>query len=184
MFHIRKAKLDDAESIAEVHVESWKSTYSEFINERDLSNITFEHRRTLWETILKMPNIGQIALVVEQEDGKIVGFISGGQERTKRFGFDGEIYAVYLYKQYQRMGLGTMMLEAFAKEMKNLGHSSILVWVLTQNPSNRFYIDFGAEKIDQEQTTIGKGTYQETAYGWKEIDNLLERFRKPLANNE
>lgn len=110
------------------------------------------------------------------ENDEIKGFISGGKERTKRFGFDGEIYAIYLLEAYQRKGLGTMLLEAFAKEMKDAGYSSILVWVLTQNPSSKFYMDHGAKLVDKEETTIGKGTYQETAFGWKNIDLLLENF--------
>ncbi|MCT2535532.1 GNAT family N-acetyltransferase [Aquibacillus koreensis] len=176
MYQIRKAKLEDAEKIADIHVKSWKSTYSELINEKDMSNITYENRKTLWETVLSMPMHGQVALVVLDQHNQIVGFISGGKERTKRFGYDGEIYAIYLLDAFQRKGLGAMMLEAFAKEMNELEYKSLLVWVLTQNPSSKFYIDHGAKQIEEEETTIGKGTYQETAFGWESIDALLKRF--------
>ncbi|MRH44099.1 GNAT family N-acetyltransferase [Aquibacillus halophilus] len=176
MYHIRKAALEDAEKIAEVHVQSWKSTYSELINEQDLSNITFENRKILWETILQLPMKGQVALVLHDDDNNIVGFISGGKERTKRFSYDGEIYAIYLLEGYQRKGLGSILLDAFAKEMKNEGYDSILIWVLTQNPSSQFYTNYGAEQVDEEETTIGKGTYQETAYGWQLIDELIAKF--------
>ncbi|WP_226037984.1 GNAT family N-acetyltransferase [Aquibacillus saliphilus] len=176
MYHIRKAVLEDADKIAEVHVQSWKTTYSDLINEEDLSNMTFENRKTLWETILQMPMKGQVALVLHDDDNDIVGFISGGKERTKRFGYDGEIYAVYLLKDYQRKGLGTILLDAFAKAMKKEGYESILVWILTQNPSSKFYIDFGAEQVDEEETSIGEGTYQETAFGWRRIDELITKF--------
>ncbi|MBM7571424.1 GNAT family N-acetyltransferase [Aquibacillus albus] len=177
MFHIRKAELKDAEKIANVHLKSWKSTYSDLINEQDMSNITYENRKTLWETILKMPMKGQPALVIHDDKEEIIGFISGGKERTKRFGYDGEIYAIYLLGEYQRKGLGSMLLEAFAKEMKKEGYQSILVWVLTQNPTSQFYLDYGAKQIDKEETTIGQGTYQETAFGWKNIDELLQKFK-------
>lgn len=176
MYQIRKARFEDAEQIAEVHVDSWKSTYADLINEKDMSNITYENRQALWETILKMPKEGQPALVVEDDRKRIVGFISGGKERTKRFGYDGEIYAIYLLTDYQRKGLGSMLLHAFAEKMKTEGYSSILVWVLTENPSNQFYLDYGAKQIEKEETTIGSGTYQETAYVWEDIDQLLEKF--------
>ncbi|MDC3424681.1 GNAT family N-acetyltransferase [Aquibacillus sp. 3ASR75-11] len=171
MYQIRKADLKDAEAIAHVHVESWKSTYSELINEKDLTNTTFENRKALWETILKMPKQGQVVMVVEDEN-RVIGFVSGGKERTKRFGFDGEIYAIYLLDDYQRKKLGTKLLQAFVAELKTLGYRSILVWVLTQNPSSKFYERLGAEPIQKEQTTIGEGTYQETAYGWEDINEL------------
>ncbi|SDJ89538.1 GNAT family N-acetyltransferase [Sediminibacillus albus] len=178
MFQIRKADLTDAEKIANVHVNSWKTTYSELINEKDMSNITYENRKALWETILKMPQTGQPALVVEKEaDGEIIGFVSGGKERTKRFGYDGEIYAIYLLPSYQRQGIGSKMLAAFTEEMVREGYQSMLVWVLTRNPSSNFYAKHGARQIDKEETTIGEGTYQESAYGWKSIEELAEKLR-------
>ncbi|WP_186579220.1 GNAT family N-acetyltransferase [Aquibacillus kalidii] len=178
MYKVREAKLEDAERIADIHVKSWKSTYSELINEQDMSNITYDNRKVLWETILCMPNENQPALVIVDNKERIVGFISGGKERTKRFGYDGEIYAIYLLEEYQRKGLGSMLLESFATAMKQSGYQSLLVWVLTKNPSNRFYKDYGAKQLEKEETTIGKGTYQETAYGWDDIDDLLLKFNK------
>ncbi|WP_053220484.1 GNAT family N-acetyltransferase [Virgibacillus senegalensis] len=177
MYHIRKAELKDAEQIANVHVSSWKSTYFELINEKDMSNITFENRKALWETILKMPASGQVALVVEKEDGDIIGFVSGGKERTKRFGYDGEIYAIYLLADYQRQGLGTKMLAAFTDEMVKEGYQSMLVWVLTKNPSSKFYAKHGARQIEKEDTTIGEGTYQESAFGWENIHELSSKLK-------
>lgn len=175
MYDIRKASVEDARAIAEVHVHSWKATYEDLINEQDLSNTTVEYRQILWETILKLPKNQQPVFVIE-EKGKIVGFISGGKERTNRFGFDGEIFAIYLLPTHQRRGLGTRLLKAFAYEMKKLGYKSLLIWVLTKNPTHQFYINLGAEKVEQEQTTIGDGTYQETAYGFSDIDHLLKKL--------
>ncbi|WP_077623176.1 GNAT family N-acetyltransferase [Sediminibacillus massiliensis] len=178
MFKIRKAMPEDAEQIANVHVQSWKSTYSDLINERDMSNITLENRKALWETILKMPQKGQVAIVLETETGEIAGFVSGGKERTQRFGYDGEIYAIYLLESYQKQGLGARLLEAFSEEMEKEGYVSLLVWVLTQNPSSNFYLKYGAKQVEEEQVLIGEGTYQESAFGWRDIKDLRSRFSK------
>ncbi|MFD2655100.1 GNAT family N-acetyltransferase [Gracilibacillus thailandensis] len=175
MYQIRKARIEDAQAIGEVHVHSWKATYQNLINEQDLSNTTVEHRQIYWETILKLPRQQQPVTVIEEE-GEIVGFISGGKERTDRFGYDGEIFAIYLLPSHQRKGLGKRLLKAFSEEMKELGYQSLLIWVLTNNPTHQFYLQFGAEKIEQEQTTIGHGTYQETAYGFVNIDSLLDKL--------
>ncbi|SES68892.1 L-amino acid N-acyltransferase YncA [Oceanobacillus limi] len=177
MFTVRSANFEDAEYIANVHVSSWKSTYKELLDEKDLSNITYENRKTLWETILKIQKENQCTFVMEKkDDGKIVGFVSGGPERTKNFHYDGEIYSIYLTDEYQKMGLGTQLLQTFVKEMKEIGYQSILVWVLTQNPSSRFYERFEAQPVGTEKVTIGKGTYQETAYGWENIEDLLKKI--------
>ncbi|WP_164669616.1 GNAT family N-acetyltransferase [Virgibacillus doumboii] len=175
MFTIRKAVYEDAASIADIHVNSWKSTYSELLDEKDISNMTYENRKTLWETVLRIQKKDQSTLVIEN-DTKIVGFVSGGPERTKRFDYDSEIYTIYLLDEFQRMGLGARLLKAFCEEMRELGFQSVLVWVLKQNPSSRFYERYDAEPVGEEATTIGEGTYQETAYGWENIDELLKRL--------
>lgn len=176
MPEVRIARFEDAETIAEIHVKSWKSTYKDLIDERDLSNTTVEHRITLWETILRKPVNGQIAYVIENDQGKVVGFVSGGKERTKNYGFDGEIYAIYLLEEYQGRGYGKRLLEAFTEGMIEAGYQSLLVWVLTHNPSSRFYIKYGADPIEAEQVTIGTGTYEETAYGWKDLHILKDKL--------
>ncbi|MFQ3543745.1 GNAT family N-acetyltransferase [Halobacillus rhizosphaerae] len=176
MAHIREAKFEDAETIANIHVSSWKSTYKDLIDERDLSNITLENRVTLWETVLRKPVNGQIAYVIENNDHEVVGFVSGGKERTKNYGYDGEIYSIYLLDEYQGKGYGSQLLEAFAASMERAGYRSLLVWVLTHNPSSKFYIKCGAHPVEAEKVTIGKGTYEETAYGWKDIRSLNKYF--------
>lgn len=172
MFFIRKARLDDAEAIADIHVTSWKSTYVDLLDEKDLSNMTFENRKILWETKLQVQKKNQCTFVIHNEE-KIAGFISGGPERTKRFNYESEIYTIYLLPEYQKQGLGTRLLRVFAEEMKQQGHQSLLVWILKKNPSSRFYERYNAKSVGEEETSIGEGIYQETAYGWEHIDELL-----------
>lgn len=177
MFQTRKAVYKDAEAIANIHINSWKSTYKDLLNEKDISNITYENRLALWETVLRLQKEDQCTFVIYNEE-KIVGFINGGPERTKRFNYDSEIYTIYLLDEFQRLGLGADLLRVFADDMKAKGNNSILVWVLTQNPSSKFYERYKAKPIGEEETTIGKGTYQETAYGWGNIDELLSLVEK------
>lgn len=175
MYSIRKAVYADAEAIADIHVVSWKHIYTDLVDEKDLSNVTYDNRKIIWQTILKMQKKQQWTFVLL--DGEtVVGFISGGPERTKRFDYDGEIYNIYLLPEYQQKGLGGMLLKAFTEAVKSHGYTSLLVWVLTQNPSSRFYERFQAKPVGKEQTTIGEGSYQETAFGWESIDQLLAKW--------
>ncbi|ELK47632.1 GNAT family N-acetyltransferase [Halobacillus sp. ACCC02827] len=176
MPEVRTARFEDAATIAEIHVKSWKSTYEDLIAEKDLSNTTVEHRIALWETVLKKPVNGQIAYVIENDDHEPVGFVSGGKERTKNYGYDGEIYAIYLLEEYHGKGYGKQLLKAFTEGMLEAGYQSLLVWVLTNNPSSRFYIKYGADPVEAEKVTIGQGTYEETAYGWRNLLDLLGKL--------
>ncbi len=177
MFSIRKATYDDAEAIADIHARTWKNTYKDLIDEKDISNITYENRKTLWETILSVQTGNRCTYVIHNEE-QIVGFISGGPERTKRFNYDTEIYNIYLLDEFQQQGLGVRLLYVFAVEMKKRGYRSILVWILKKNPSSRFYERYEAKPVGTVETSIGEGTYQETAYGWENIDDLLMRLEK------
>src|SRR5690625_614087 len=134
MFSIRKAVYADAERISDIHVQTWKNTYTDLLEEQDLTNMTFENRKTLWETVLSMKESQQNTFVIENEHN-IVGFISGGPERTDRFDYDSEIYTIYIIDEYQKKGLGAQLLKVFSEEMQAIGYRSILVWVLTQNRS-------------------------------------------------
>src|SRR5699024_12203629 len=81
--------------------------------------MTYENRKTLWETVLRLKKREQCTFVI-CDDEKIVGFISGGPERTKRFAYDGEIYTIYILDEYQKKSLGAKLLKAFAQEMKGM----------------------------------------------------------------
>lgn len=177
MYRVREAKLEDAGAIASVHVKSWLTTYGNIIKHEDLKQvISYEWRKAQWEGILKSRTISRFIYVAETEDGEIVGFISGGKERSKKFPYDGEIYAIYILQEHQGKGLGGMLLNTFAITLKENGYQSVLVWVLTSNPSSKFYEYFGAQPVDADHITIGSGTYEETAYGWDHIDDLLNEF--------
>lgn len=172
MYLVRRANYEDAETIADIHFKTWKSTYTELIDEKDITNMTYENRKILWETILRMPRKEQCIFVIEVNND-VVGFIFGGPERTDNENYDSAIYDIYIMDGFQKQGLGAKLLKAFAKEMKKLGNKSMLVWVLTQNPSSRFYERYDAQLAGEVATTIGEGSYEETAYGWKDIDKLI-----------
>ncbi|MFC0300668.1 GNAT family N-acetyltransferase [Virgibacillus soli] len=176
MYTIRQASYEDATAIANIHVRTWKNTYQDLIDEKDISNMTYENRKVLWQTILQTQTEDRVTLVIHQNE-QIIGFISGGPERTKRFNYDAEIYTIYILDEHQKKGLGAQLLAAFSKKMLAFGHQSLLVWILKQNPSSRFYERYEAKPVGYEETTIGEGTYRETAYGWTDLEGLVKKLK-------
>ena len=63
-----------------------------------MENITYEKREKQWENIFQQEDNHQFRFVAETLDGTIIGFIDGGVERTGTYNCDGELYAIYLYK--------------------------------------------------------------------------------------
>jgi ribosomal protein S18 acetylase RimI-like enzyme len=164
---IRKATIDDAQSIAEVRTGSWQSTYSGILNDAYLNNIDTAKNAELWKQII-VRNL----LVYVAETDKIVGFVSGGKNRSSDIAAEGEIYALYLLKEWQGKGIGKMLFDTFINQLLLASMRSMLIWVLRDNPSKHFYIKMGGTFIKEVEMEIGEEKLIEQAYVWDDISQL------------
>ncbi|MEH2118517.1 GNAT family N-acetyltransferase [Nostoc sp.] len=162
---IRKANLADAPTIA-MHVNAWRTTYSNLMPAKFLADLSDEEQETKWVKIFS--NIAQdnFTYVAEDEIGQIVGFANGGQERTGDRIYQGKLYAIYIIEKYQRQGLGYRLISTVATRLLQSGISSMLVWVLADNPASGFYQSLGGQQVNQKQIEIGTVQLIEVAYGW------------------
>ncbi|MCP1495113.1 L-amino acid N-acyltransferase YncA [Peribacillus frigoritolerans] len=167
---IRKAVLTDAKGIAKVHVDSWKTTYANIIPDEYLNNLAYEGREQLWKG--NIPNSD--VFVAENEEGKIVGFSSGGKERSGKYpDYTGELYAIYILKEYQGNGLGKLLVKPIIEELQQKNFFSMIVLVLEDNSFRLFYETLGGEKIDTIEVNISGKKLNELVYGWDNIRTLL-----------
>ncbi len=168
---VRPAAIHDARAIAEVHVESWRSTYRGIFPEALLNGLSVDQRESSWRDLLAANEPpSAITMVGCDPGGTVVGFVSGGRERTGRLGCDGELYAIYLRQDAQRKGLGTLLVRQFVHELATRGFGSMAVWVLALNPSRRFYECLGGKIIEQQDIERGGQTFIEVAYGWPSLN--------------
>ncbi|MBT2606531.1 GNAT family N-acetyltransferase [Bacillus sp. ISL-53] len=167
---IRKAVLTDAKGIAKVHVDSWKTTYANIIPDEYLNNLVYEGREQLWKG--NIPNSD--VFVAENEEGKIVGFSSGGKERSGKYpDYTGELYAIYILKEYQGNGLGKLLVKQIIEELQQKKFFSMIVLVLEDNSSRLFYETLGGKKIGTIEVNISGKKLNELVYGWDNIRTLL-----------
>lgn len=166
---VREASIEDAEKIAFVHVGSWKTTYNGIIAESYLSNLTVENRTKNWIWTFENRAEHEKVFVAEDGEGKVVGFSSGGQNRNKEFIHDSELYAIYLLRECQGLGIGKKLFNSVVESVKNNGYTSMMLWVLKDNPSLGFYISQGGQHIGQKNITIGTDNLVEVAIGWDNI---------------
>ncbi len=168
---IRQATLADAPYIAAVNVESWRSTYKGIVPDKYLMEMSPAKREGQWRLILENPEA--IVFVAEQADGQIIGYISGGRERSGKVSYEGELYAIYLLESCQRKGAGKKLVKELANEMRNQGISNMMVWVLEENPSRRFYESIGGRPFIKEKLIISGKELQEVGYGWPSLNHIL-----------
>ncbi|MBD2514584.1 GNAT family N-acetyltransferase [Nostoc sp. FACHB-973] len=163
---IREANLADASAIAKVHVDAWRTTYSNLMPAKFLADLSYEERETKWVKILSYVAENNFTYVAENETGQIVGFASGGKERTGDCLYQGELYAIYILEKYQRQGLGHRLVSTIATRLLQSDISSMLVWVLADNPASLFYQNLGGQQVNQKQIDIGTVQLVEVGYGW------------------
>ena len=173
-WNIRPAVVHDARAIAEVHVESWRSTYRGIFPDALLNGLSVEKRESSWrERLAALEPASAITMVGCDTGGNVVGFVSGSKERTGQLGCDGELYAIYLRQESQRKGLGALLVRQFVHELDARGFGSMAVWVLALNPSRRFYECLGGRVIGQQQIERGGQPFIEVAYGWQSLNVFL-----------
>ena len=171
---IREADKSDAFGIARVQVDAWRNTYKDTVPNDYLASLNYEKRTGRWRQILAL-NENNFTFVAETFDEKIVGFASAGETEEPDANFAGELIAIYLLEEYQRQGIGKLLVEAVAQRFLQQEISSMLVWVLAENPFRAFYESLDGEYISEKQTEIGGASLVEVAYGWKNLENLLGR---------
>lgn len=142
---MRAATRGDLRAIAEVHVESWRTTYAGLLEDDFLHRLSVEERIGQWTSAMGVA--GSHLLIVEVPEAGIVGFAAGGPERSGDPEHRAELYAIYLLKSYQRRGLGSALTRALVDRLVADGHDSLLVWVLVANPARRFYEKLGGREL-------------------------------------
>lgn len=167
---IRLAVLSDAKGIAKVHVDSWRSTYATIIPDEYLNGLSYEGREKLWEDNMSKSRV----YVAENEKGEIVGFSVGGKERSEKYkDFTGELYAIYILKEYQGQGIGKMLIKSVIDDLIKSDIYSMIVLVLEQNSSRYFYEAIGGKQIDLLEVKMAGQKLNELVYGWDDIRSLL-----------
>jgi GNAT superfamily N-acetyltransferase len=177
---IREAALDDAPRLARVRVDSWRSTYRGMIPDAYLDGMSYPRAESIWtQTLQADGRQGHTLVAVEQR--RVIGFAIGGPDRDSRPGYTGEIYALYLLKEYQGRGIGSQLVYRMADWLSGNNMFSMMIWVLEQNPARKFYEALGGQVVDSKGLIILDAQLKEIGYGWKDI-RPLARLAHPVSS--
>ncbi len=105
---IRKAKLVDAEGIAKVHVDSWRTTYKGMIPDDYLTQLSYEGRTELWQRNMSKEDTS--IFVAENSEGVIIGFADAWKRETNTVPHSIDLTSIYLLENYQGKGIGKRLL--------------------------------------------------------------------------
>lgn len=163
---LRIATLEDAEAIARIHVDTWRSTYAGMLANDLLVGMSLEKQTRMWQRMLRG---GETVFVAEDPRHGIIGFGSYGPSRSKRGEFTGEVFTLYLLPDFQGLGIGQGLLREMFGALAREGHETALIWVLAVNPTRFFYEAMGGKPVAARDTRMGGKVVREVAYGWDSI---------------
>jgi ribosomal protein S18 acetylase RimI-like enzyme len=169
---IRPARAEDAEAIARVRVDSWRETYRGMIPQSYLDAMKIEESRALWEKVLTADS-NVVTVFVAEYDSGIVGFASGNMLAQPKHGFDAELSAIYVRREFQHAGIGRRLLAKTAAALEQRNARGLIVWVIAGNKRARaFFEGLGAELVLEQAFQWDGKDLMEAGYGWRTLDAL------------
>jgi ribosomal protein S18 acetylase RimI-like enzyme len=158
--NVRLARLDDAQRLAEIHVETWRATYPGVMPKEVLDGLSIDDRRRQWEQWIPDP---RSTAYVAERSGEVVGFVNVGPCFSSPE--LGQLYAIYVVPHAQGSGAGPALMSAALAALAERFDEAIL-WVATENPrARRFYEREGwSEDGERVDDSIPGVTLPETRY--------------------
>ena len=176
---VRKTTLDDVRETTKVHIATWQSAYKGIIPQGFLDKMSddYEMRVERWAKTLSEGH-AEYSLVAEV-DGRIVGILHGGNSRHSEYPHDKEVYAIYVLDEYQGRGVGKKLIQTIAKTFVEEESKGMVIWVLEENKSKKFYEAIGGKHIGNKTIEIAGKKLDERGYGWMPLDT---KFLDSLEN--
>jgi ribosomal protein S18 acetylase RimI-like enzyme len=168
MLTIRPAEADDAPAIAKVHVDTWRAAYRGIIPQEYLDTLTVQNRTIGWVRLLQRERNDLITLVSEDNDGRVVGFGSGGRIRHNDPRFAAEITSLYISPRAQGHGHGRRLFMALSNRLAERKLKGLFVWVLAENAARGFYQTLGGIEAGEITRDFAGVPLREVGYGWAE----------------
>jgi len=165
---IRRRKPEDCADIQKIITKTWQHTYDGIINESFLKELSYNEEYRIkkpYETFDDRDN-NQFVLII---NGKIVGFINIGITDDKNFENCGEIFSIYILKEFQGYGYGRKLIEFGINELKKLGLDKMIIGCIDGNSSNQFYKHLGGKLYNTRIINKGGDSLTENVYYFEKI---------------
>ena len=143
---IHIATITDIEELTKVEIESKLQSF----DNNETVAIDYDTRLYRWNTYFngQSPASAKHERVVFKAviDDDIIGYIAG--HLTSRYEQDAEIQSFYIFKQQQRKGVGSKLLESFLNWLITQNAKSLCVGIAPENPYQAFYLKYGGQYLN------------------------------------
>lgn len=169
MMTIRDAKAGDADGMAAVYVDAWRTAYPGMVPDRVLIRMSKRNQAMQWAHAIASRPAAEAILVAELGRQGIIGFCSSGPARQTILPQAAEIYTLYVQPEFQDRGLGRELLNRLFERLMENDLPSALVWVLSANPARFFYEAMGGQRVAEREEPLWGSVLPQTAYAWSDL---------------
>ena len=164
----RDATADDIPALAELHVTTWNATYN------TSRGPTIATRTWQWTQVFAKEDRRDFVLVLEDRNGRLIGFTWGKPEEGE---FEGQLSKIYLRWEYHGLGLGRKMMAETARRFLARDIHSFILFAELSNPTLGLYDRMGGERLRDERGQFGG------AYGWRDVRSLISPLERTAAGD-
>ena len=151
-FTLREPALPEALEIADLHVATWRETYSRVLPEDFFTEEHVRSRHQMWNRVLGNPRVEWTIRIAESR-GQIIGFAFAGPSldaRGQQLPRDRQLYSLYVLAEHHGTGVGQALMDA------TVGDGGAMLWVAKDNPrAVAFYRRNGFDFDGTEQRDPG-----------------------------
>jgi GNAT superfamily N-acetyltransferase len=174
---LRPAISDDAEAVAQLHIENWRNTYRGIMPDWYLDGSITEDRMILWKNRLSALANEQQYVVIAELSRKIVGFACILLDKEPQWGAC--LDNLHVLPQLRRSGIGRALFSQVTKWVLTTRPGwPIHLWVFESNINARnFYNSLGGNIILVKDKQVLEGVWVHSClYLWKDLNALQHRL--------
>jgi ribosomal protein S18 acetylase RimI-like enzyme len=135
---VRPARESDAESIARVHIESTREAYAPLA--KVWPEPDWDGKKKFWEgRLAPCPTDPRRVDLVAEAQGRVVGFISGGEARQAGIGVEVEIYVIHVLPEHRGTGIGARLWSEACRRIRGESLCAMYVATLAELRCGSFY---------------------------------------------
>src|SRR6185312_17276499 len=116
---VRRAGVDDAAAVADIHVRSWQVGYEHVFGADKLATLRVEQRLPRWREILAGDE--QVCLLAEDDAGRVLGWCTLAASRDSDLENAGEVWGIYAAPEAWGSGAATALMAAGVETLRELG---------------------------------------------------------------
>jgi ribosomal protein S18 acetylase RimI-like enzyme len=179
-FKVRVAAVEDASAMGRVMVGSFLAAHRgqmpDAAFQKRVDDWTPEVSAAGWARALAELADGDAdreVVLVAEDDGGVLGLVSGGPVEDAVSEATCQIGALYVAPERRGQGIGRALLRAAAGRLAGLGFTELRIGVLSANsPARAFYEAMGGREIGEDTDDEEGYLLPLTIYGWDDVTDL------------